>query len=110
MKAGPFSARRQASVATHRAFDDAPPRHDAAADPDGGDRAGHRAIGQPAGKGQALSQSDDPREAVDDLEAVRDGLGNQEATIVRAEIERSKNRPASVGTLDRFEGLGLIQG
>ena len=69
MKAGPFSARRQASVATRRARADIPRRHLVLADPERLERAVDRAVAQAVAVAEAFPEPDDARERVDDAKA-----------------------------------------
>ena len=55
-------------------------------------RAMHGGLRQAAGGGQALAEPDDAREGVDDLETAARGLGDEQAAVVRAEIEGGIDR------------------
>ena len=65
---------------------------DPGADPERRDRAGDRPFAEPAALRHRLAQPDDPREAVDDLEAVGARPRHQQPTVVGPEVERSHRR------------------
>ena len=53
--------------------------------------ARHGRLRQPPGLADALAETDDARESVDDTEAAARGAGEQQAAIVGAEVERAVN-------------------
>ena len=54
-------------------------------------RAAHGGFGQPARAQHAFAETDDAGERVDDEKAAPRGLGDQQAAIIGAEIERAVN-------------------
>jgi hypothetical protein len=77
-------------------------RHDPGADLERRYRARHGPLGQPAAAGDAFAEPHDPRQAVEHFEAVATRPGHQQATVVGAQIEGGKDRPARAG------GLGFV--
>ena len=59
------------------------------ADGERGDGAVHRRFGKLAGRRHAFAHADDAREGVDDGEALAAGAGDEQPTIVGAEIDRA---------------------
>ena len=91
----PFSARRQASVAISRARRRARSASFALQILSASIGPVHRLLAERAGCADALAEPDDAREGIDDPKAVAARLGDQQAAIVGAEIERGIERPAS---------------
>ena len=91
-KAAPFTARRQASVAITLARLHAAGLHLGPADPQRLDGALDRRLAQAVRGPEPLAEADDARERVDDPEAAEGRLGDQQAAIVGAEIERRVGR------------------
>ncbi len=108
MNSRPLAARRQASVAISRkpASGWAAIRTAQMAKRFNG--AVHRIVGEPAGRRQAFAEPNDARERTNDAEPVRPGWhGQQQATIVGAEIERGKYIARRLARADGSRRSGL---
>ena len=87
--AAPFSAMRQASVATSRERRTRARSSLRRADLQRVVGARHRGLRQAPRLAHALAEADDAREGVDDAKAAPRRLGEQQAAVVGAEIERA---------------------
>jgi hypothetical protein len=83
--------------------------HDPPADLERGEGAPHGALAQPVRAGEPLAETDDAREAVDDVEAFGRGFRHEEAAIVGAEVERGQPPAAARQRLSRRSGSQLIR-
>ncbi len=81
-------AARAASVAIRRGADIPAAGEFQRANLEGVDRALDRGFGELAGSAQPLAEPDDAREGVDHMERMRSRMGDQQAAIIGAEIER----------------------
>ena len=70
--------------------------HFGAADAQGVDRTQDRRLAEQAGGCDAFAEPDDPRERVDDAEAVAGGARHQEPAVVGAKIERGIGRTGHI--------------